>query len=177
MVMTLTIPMRKILKIEKYITVDHFEKLAKVLLFTGMIVSFAYIVEILLAIYTPNVFEKTVFNYRMMGDYKFAFWLMFFCNVIAPLTLFKKSLRRNIKFLFVLSIFVNIGMYLERFVIIITSLAKEFNAYSWGTYSPTMIEVGVTIGSFGMFFTLFLLFTKALPVLSISEIKEQGAAS
>ncbi|MCP5052301.1 MAG: polysulfide reductase NrfD [bacterium] len=177
MVMTLTIPMRKILKIEKYITVDHYEKLAKVLLFTSLIVSFAYIVEISLAMYSTNVFEKSIFNYRMMGDYKFAFWLMFFCNVLMPLTLFKKSLRRNIKYLFILSLFVNIGMYLERFVIIVTSLAKEFSAYSWGTYTPSIVEIGITVGSFGMFFMFFLLFAKGLPVLSISEIKEQGAAS
>jgi Ni/Fe-hydrogenase subunit HybB-like protein len=175
MVMTLTIPMRKILKIDKYITVDHYEKLSKVLLVTSLIVSFSYIIEILLAFYSGNVYEITVFRYRMFGDYKFLFWLMMFCNVVFPLTLFSKKLRRSIKFLFVLSLFVNVGMWLERFNIIVTSLAKEFNPYSWGTYTPSMTEIGITIGSFGMFFTFFLIFSKVLPVLSISEIKEQGA--
>jgi len=174
MVMTLTIPMRKILKLEKYITVNHYEKLAKVLLFTALIVSFSYIVEILLAAYSGNVFEATVFKYRMTGHYRFLFWLMMFCNVLLPLSLFIKKLRRNIKYLFILSLFVNVGMWLERFNIIVTSLAKEFNPYSWGTYTPSIVEVAITIGSFGMFFTFFLIFSKVLPVLSISEIKEQG---
>lgn len=174
MVMTLTIPMRKILKLEKYITVNHYEKLAKVLLFTALIVSFSYIVEMLLAAYSGNIFETTVFKYRMMGHYKFLFWLMMFCNVLLPLSLFIKKLRRSIKFLFVLSLFVNVGMWLERFNIIVTSLAKEFNPYSWGTYTPSVVELGITIGSFGMFFMFFLIFSKVLPVLSISEIKEQG---
>lgn len=99
---------------------------------------------------------------------------MMSCNVLLPLSLFFKKLRRNIKYLFVLSLFVNVGMWLERFNIIVTSLAREYNPYSWGTYTPSVVELGITIGSFGMFFTFFLLFSKALPVLSISEIKEQG---
>ncbi len=177
MVITLTVPMRKILRIDKYITVDHYEKIAKVLLVTALIVSFSYIVEILLAAYSGNIFEATVFKYRMFGHYKFPFWLMMFCNVLLPLSLFVKKLRRNIKFLFILSLFVNVGMWLERFNIIVTSLAREFNPYSWGTYTPSLVEVAITIGSFGMFFTFFLLFSKALPVLSISEIKEQGHES
>ncbi len=175
MVITLTVPMRKILKIEKYITVDHYEKIAKVLLVTALIVSFSYIVELLLALYSGNVAEITVFRYRMFGDYKILYWLMMFCNVVLPLSLFSKKLRRNIKYLFVMSLFVNVGMWLERFIIIVTSLAKEFNPYSWGTYTPSLVEIGITIGSFGMFFTFFLIFSKVLPVLSISEIKEQGA--
>lgn len=174
MVITLTVPMRKILKLEKYITIEHYDKIAKVLLVTALIVSYSYIVEMVLAAYSGNIFENTVFDYRMTGDYKFLFWLMMFCNVVLPLTLFVRRLRRNIKFLFVLSLFVNIGMWLERFNIIVTSLAKEYNPYSWGTYTPSLVELGITIGSFGMFFTFFLIFTKVLPVLSISEIKEQG---
>lgn len=174
MVITLTVPMRKILKLEKYITIDHYEKIAKVLLVTALIVSFSYIVEILLAAYSGNIFETTVFKYRMMGHYKFFFWLMMFCNVLLPLSLFVKKWRRNIKYLFVLSLFINVGMWLERFNIIVTSLAREYNPYSWGTYTPSLVELGITIGSFGMFFTFFLIFSKVLPVLSISEIKEQG---
>lgn len=176
MVMTLTIPMRKILNLKKFITVNHYEKLAKVLLFTSLIVSFSYIVEMLLAAYSGNIFEQVQFRYRMFGDYWILFWLMVFCNVLLPLSLFVKKLRRNIKYLFVLSLFVNVGMWLERFNIIVTSLAKEFDPYSWGTYTPSLTELAITIGSFGMFFLFFLIFTKVLPVLSIAEIKEQGAA-
>jgi molybdopterin-containing oxidoreductase family membrane subunit len=175
MVITLTVPMRKILKIEKYITVDHYEKLSKVLLVCALIVSFSYIVEIALAAYSGNIFESTVFKYRMAGHYKFLFWLMMFCNVVLPLSLFVKKLRRNIKYLFVLSLFVNVGMWLERFIIVTTSLAKDHSPYSWGTYTPSLVEIGITIGSFGMFFTFFLIFSKVLPVLSIFETKEQGA--
>ncbi|MCP5107069.1 MAG: polysulfide reductase NrfD [bacterium] len=173
MVMTLTIPMRKILKLEKYITINHYDKLAKVLLFTALIVSFSYIVEILLAWYSGNIFEATVFKYRMMGHYKYFFWLMMFCNVLLPLSLFFKKLRRNIKYLFVLSLFVNVGMWLERFNIIVTSLAKEFNPYSWGTYTPSLVELGITIGSFGMFFTFFLDILQSSP--RAFHFRNQGA--
>jgi Ni/Fe-hydrogenase subunit HybB-like protein len=174
MVISLTVPMRKILKLETYITVDHYEKIAKVLLVTALIVSYSYIVELCLALYSGNLFEISVFKYRMGGHYRFLYWVMIFCNVFMPLTLFIKKLRRNIKYLFVLSLFVNIGMWLERFIIIVTSLAKEYDPYSWGTYTPRLVEIAITIGSFGMFFMFFLIFTKMLPVLSISEIKEQG---
>ncbi len=174
MVITLTIPMRKLLHIESYITVNHYENIAKVLLVTSLIVSFSYIVELGLAFYSGNIFEIEVFKYRMTGDYKLFYWMMTFCNVVLPLSLFLRKLRRSIGYLFVLSLLVNVGMWLERFVIIVTSLAKEFIPYSWGTYSPTMVEIGISIGSFGMFFTFFLIFSKVLPVLSMAEIKEQG---
>ncbi len=172
MVITLSIPMRRILGLEEHITVDHFEKLSKILLFTAMIVGYAYIVEIALAIYSGHTFETAHFSYRMAGDY-WPFWAgMVLCNVLLPLTLFRKKWRRNLKFLFVMSIFVNVGMWLERFVIIVTSLAKEYDPYTWGTYVPGPTEIGITIGSFGMFFTFFLIFTKVLPVVAITEVKE-----
>ena len=174
MVITLTVPMRKILGIQSYITRDHYEKIAKVLLVTSLIVSFSYIVELGLAFYSGNLYEITVFKYRMLGDYKYFYWLMTFCNVVLPLTLFIRKLRRTIGYLFVLSLLVNVGMWLERFIIIVTSLAKEYNPYSWGTYTPSLVEVGISIGSFGMFFTFFLIFSKILPVLSMAEIKEQN---
>ena len=105
----------------------------------------------------------------MFGDYKYFYWLMTLCNVVLPLTLFVRKLRRSIGYLFGLSLLVNVGMWLERFIIIVTSLAKEFNPYSWGTYSPSLVEIGISIGSFGMFFTFFLIFSKVLPVLSMRE--------
>ena len=99
---------------------------------------------------------------------------MVFCNSLLPLTLFVKKLRRSLRYLFVLSIFVNIGMWLERFVIIVTSLAQDFDPYDWGNYHPTCVEIGIMLGSFGLFFILFLLFIKLLPVLAITEVKEQA---
>ncbi|NUM36102.1 MAG: polysulfide reductase NrfD [Candidatus Brocadiae bacterium] len=176
MVMTLMIPMRKIFSLEKYITADHFESLAKILLFTSLIVGYSYIVEFMLAFYSGNIFEEAIFKYRLTGHYKFLYGMMILCNVLLPLLLFKKSLRRNLFFLFGLSIFVNIGMWLERFVIIVTSLAHEYQPYAWGTYTPQPVEIIITLGSFGMFFTLFLIFLKVLPVLAITEIKETMVA-
>ncbi|MFH1143379.1 MAG: NrfD/PsrC family molybdoenzyme membrane anchor subunit [Candidatus Eisenbacteria bacterium] len=174
MVMTLAIPMRRILHLEAYITRDHFESIAKILLFTSLIVTYAYIVEFALAFYSGHVAEIQHFTYRATGDYRVLFGIMILCNVLLPLTLFVRRLRRSLGYLFALSLLVNVGMWVERFVIIVSALAKEYEPYSWGIYTPRPIEIGITIGSFGMFFTLFLLFTKALPVLSLTEVKERG---
>lgn len=173
MVLTLVIPMRKIFSLEKYITMDDFEALTKLLMVTSMIVGYAYLVEFLIAFYnSESPFEAQQFMYRVTGDYKFAYWLMIFCNVGVPLTLFVRKLRRNIIYLFIATIFVNIGMWLERFNIIVISLSKEFNPYAWGLYTPSWVEIGITIGSFGFFFTAFLLFSKLLPVIAIADVKE-----
>jgi Ni/Fe-hydrogenase subunit HybB-like protein len=172
MVITLVVPMRKILGLYRHITVDHFESIAKILLFTSLLVSYSYIVEFALAIYSGNVFEKSAFVYRLTGDYRHLYWAMLFCNGIVPLSLFVRRLRRNIAFIFILSIFVNIGMWLERFIIIVSSLSKDFDPYAWGLYKPTLVEAGITLGSFGFFFTLFLIFTKVLPVVAVTELKE-----
>jgi molybdopterin-containing oxidoreductase family membrane subunit len=175
MVLTLIIPMRKIFNLEKYITADHFDKITKVLLFTSLIVTYSYAIEFALAFYGGHKFEEAHFLYRLLGDYRYLYWLMVFCNSLLPLTLFVRGLRRNIAYLFVLSLFVNVGMWLERFVIIVSSLAKDFDPYNWGLYLPRWPEVAITLGSFGMFFMFFLLFTKVLPILSITEIKEEAA--
>jgi len=174
MVITLVVPMRKILVLDRYITDDHFESIAKILLFTSLIVSYAYVVETGLAWYGGNVFEIELFRYRAWGHYKALFWTMITCNSLVPLTLFARRLRRNIAYLFCVSLLVNVGMWVERFVIIVSSLARDFDPYVWDTqmYRPTFVEVGITLGSFGMFFTLYLIFLKTLPVLSITEIKE-----
>jgi molybdopterin-containing oxidoreductase family membrane subunit len=172
MVITLVVPMRKSLSLHEYITDDHFESIAKILLFTSLIVSYAYIVEFGLAWYGENVFERETFRYRLLGDYRYLTWTMLFCNSVVPLTLFARSLRRNTAYLFVVSILVNVGMWLERFVIIVTSLSHDYDPYTWGIYKPTFVCLGIDIGSFGLFFALYLLFVKNLPVLSISEIKE-----
>jgi len=175
MVITLVLPMRKFLRLEKYITVDHFESLAKVLLFTSLIVAYAYILEYAMAFYSGNKFEIAHFKFRLLGDFRYAYWLMCFCNVLLPLTLFVRRLRRNLAYLFVLSFFVNIGMWLERFIIIVTSLAHDYDPYAWGNPNWSWIAVGISLGSFGMFFLFFLIFVKVLPVLAITELKEEQA--
>lgn len=172
MVITLVVPMRRIFRLERHITIDHFESLAKILLFTSLIVGYSYIVEFALALYSRNPYEAGAFLYRAFGDYKEWYAVMVLCNVLIPLTMFVKRWRRSLPFLYVVSIFVNIGMWLERFVIIVSSLSQDFNPYSWGLYRPTLVEAGITLGSFGFFFTLFLLFTKFLPIVAISELKE-----
>jgi len=172
MVITLVVPLRKAMHLHEYITDDHFESIAKILLFTSLIVSYAYIVEFGLASYSGNIFETESFRYRALGEFRYLTWAMFFCNSIVPLTLFAKRLRRNTTYLLVVSLLVNVGMWLERFVIIVTSLAHDYDPYVWGTYRPTYVEVGISLGSFGLFFMLYLLFVKNLPVLSITEIKE-----
>lgn len=172
MVITLVVPLRKAMNLHEYITDDHFESIAKIMLFTSLIVSYAYIIEFGMASYSGNVFEMESFRYRALGEFRYLTWAMIFCNSLVPLTLFAKRLRRNTTYLLIVSLLVNVGMWLERFVIIVTSLAHDYDPYVWGTYSPTYVEVGISLGSFGMFFTLYLLFVKSLPVLSITEIKE-----
>jgi molybdopterin-containing oxidoreductase family membrane subunit len=137
-------------------------------------VTYAYIVEFGLAWYGGNIFEMESFRYRAFGDYRYFTWTMFLCNSLVPLTLFARKLRRNTSYLFIVSILVTIGMWLERFVIIVTSLARDYDPYAWGIYKPTFVCLGIDIGSFGLFFMLYLLFVKSLPVLSITEIKEHS---
>jgi molybdopterin-containing oxidoreductase family membrane subunit len=173
MVMTLIIPLRKLQHLERMITPDHFDRLAKVLLLTSLIVGYAYASEFVLAYYSGNIYEYGIFQHRAIGYYKYFYWGMVICNTIIPLTLFFKSLRRNLPFLFVLSIFVNIGMWLERFVIIVTSLSHEYVPYSYGNYVPSWVEGAITAGTFGFFFMMFLLFAKFLPVVAVTEKKEE----
>jgi molybdopterin-containing oxidoreductase family membrane subunit len=135
-------------------------------------VTYSYIVEFGMAYYSGSTFETELFNYRALGDYKVLFWIMIACNSVVPLALFLKKMRRSLRFLFGASLLVNVGMWLERFVIIVSTLARDYDPYSWGAYKPSFVEIGITLGSFGLFFFLFLLFAKLLPVLSMSELKE-----
>lgn len=173
MVMTLMIPMRKFYHLEDVITMHHMDLLARVLLFTSLILTYSYIVEFCMAFYGTNLFEAAQFSYRAMGYYRNCFYLMVFCNCLFPLLLFVKKLRLNIKFLFILSIFVNIGMFLERFVIIVASLSHDFDPYAWRIYKPTIIDSGIAVGSFCWFFFLFLIFVKTLPIIAMTEVKEE----
>ncbi|MDP7690245.1 MAG: hypothetical protein QGG89_00250, partial [Vicinamibacterales bacterium] len=170
---TLLVPMRRILKLESYITVHHFENLSKLMLTTSLIVGYAYMTEFFIAWYSGSPFEQGTFIDRMFGQYWGFSWMMFTCNVLIPLLLFSKAIRTNLTSLFVISIFVNIGMWLERFVIIMTSLSHDLDPANWaGVYRITWVETSITIGAFGLFFTLFLLFVKNFPAVSITELKE-----
>ena len=173
MVITLLIPMRRILRLETCIRVHHFENLAKLMLTTSLIVSYAYLTEFFIAWYSGSPFEQGTFYDRMFGQYWRYSWVMFTCNVFIPLLLFSKAIRTNLGALFVISILVNIGMWLERYVIVVSSLSHDFDPANWaGVYQPSWVEGAITIGAFGLFFTLFLLFVKNFPAISITEMKE-----
>jgi Ni/Fe-hydrogenase subunit HybB-like protein len=175
MVLTLMIPLRIIFKYEKIITIDVLENVAKTIIFTGLIVGFAYATEFFIAWYSHNIIEMESFRWRATGTYRLEFMIMVFCNTIVPLLLFIKRIRRTIPWLFGISILVNIGMWYERFVIIVGSIAHDFIPHAWGTYSPSLIEFGIMIGAFSLFFFLFLLFVKHLPSVSMTEMKESIA--
>ncbi len=172
MVITLLVPLRKVFKMERYITEDHFENLAKLIMVTGMIIGYAYATEYFMAWYTGNPFERASFWNRAFGEYWWATWTMIICNAFLPLFLFFKKIRRSIPALFVLTLFVNLGMWFERFVIIVVSLSFEYEPYAMGHYTPTWIEWMILAGSFGWFFMWFLLFAKNFPTVSITEVKE-----
>lgn len=171
MVVTVLIFVRKIFELENIITINHLEKMNKVILATGMMVGYAYAMEFFIAWYSGNPIEQFVFINRAFGPYAWAYWIMVSCNVIFPQFFWIKKIRRSIPIMLMIVIFVNIGMWFERFVITVTSLHRDFLPSSWGYYTPTLVDFGVLIGSFGLFFTLVLLFTKTLPVVSISEVK------
>ena len=171
MVITLAIPTRKIFGLENFITVAHLEKMAKIMLLTGSMVGYAYAMEFFIAWYSANPYEQFVFMNRAFGPYAWAYWIMIGCNVIIPQLFWFKKIRTNIKALFVLSIFVNIGMWFERFVIIASSLHRDFLPSSWDYYVPTFWDISLFLGSFGLFFTLFLLFIRFVPIISMAEVK------
>lgn len=171
MVVTVLVFVRKIFDLENIITIDHLEKMNKVILATGMMVGYAYAMEFFIAWYSGVQFEQFVFINRAFGPYAWAYWIMVSCNVIFPQLFWFRKLRRSIPVMMVVVIFVNVGMWFERFVITVTSLHRDFLPSSWGYYVPTLYDFGLLIGSFGLFFTLVLLFVKAMPVVAISEIK------
>lgn len=171
MVTTLAIIVRKIYNIEHIITVNHLEKMAKIMLATSLMVGYSYSIEFFTAWYSGNEFESFTFLNRAFGPYAWAYWIMISCNVLVPQLFWFKKLRRSIPILFIATIFINIGMWFERFVIIVSSLARDFLPSSWDYYKPTVWDIGTLIGSFGLFFTLFLLFVRFLPMVAMSEVK------
>lgn len=171
MVMTLAIIARKIYKLEHIITIKHLENMAKIIMVTGMMVGYAYSTEFFIAWYSGNDYEAFTFLNRAFGQYAWAYWIMITCNVLIPQIFWFEKMRRNVVVLFIISIFVNIGMWFERFVIVVTSLANDFLPSSWDYFSPTIWDISLLVGSFGLFFTLFLLFIRFLPMISIAEVK------
>jgi Ni/Fe-hydrogenase subunit HybB-like protein len=172
MVLTLMIPLRKMFHYEQIITVKVLESVAKTIVFTGLIVGFAYGTEVFIAWYSHNSVEIETFHWRAFGDYSLEYWIMVTCNTIIPLLFLFKKVRTQVRWLFVISLFVNVGMWFERFVIIVGSVAHDFIPYAWGLYKPSGIEFGIMVGSFCLFFFLFVLFVKHMPSVSMTEMKE-----
>jgi Ni/Fe-hydrogenase subunit HybB-like protein len=175
MVQTLLLVTRKTLALEDYITVGHIEAMNKVIVLTGSIVGVAYLTELFISWYGQNKYEGFAFfenRLNLYSPYGWSYWLMMACNVISPQIFWSRKMRRNLTVTFFMSIIVNIGMWFERFVIIVTSVYRDYLPSSWGYYySPTIWEVGFYMGTFGLFFTCYFLFVKYFPVIAIAEIK------
>lgn len=171
MVQNVLIFIRRIFNMEHIITMDTLEKMNKIMLVTGSMVGYAYGMEFFIAWYGGNPIEFFVFVNRAFGDYAWSYWVMVSCNLLFPQLFWFKKIRTNIRAMFVIGVLVNVGMWFERFVIIVTTLSRDFLPSSWGFFTPTIFDLGILIGSFGLFFTLLLLFTKTLPVVSIAEVK------
>ncbi len=171
MVVTLMVPARKFFGLEKLVTLRHLENMTKIILATGTMVGFAYAIEFFTAWYSGNGYEQFAFVNRAFGPYAWAYWIMVSCNVLSPQLFWFKKFRTTPWLMVLVCIFVNIGMWFERFVITVTSLSRDFLPSSWGYFKPTSIDVLMFVGSFGMFFTLFLLFCRYLPIVAMSEVK------
>ena len=171
MVQTLLLVMRKVVNMESYITMQHIEMMNIIIMVTGSIVGVAYITELFMAWYSGVEYEQYAFLNRATGPYWWSYWAMMTCNVISPQLMWIKKLRRNIVFTFILSIFVNIGMWFERFVIIVTSLHRDYLPSSWSMFSPTFVDIGIYIGTIGFFMVLFLLYSRTFPVIAQAELK------
>jgi molybdopterin-containing oxidoreductase family membrane subunit len=170
MVLTLAIPLRAAYGLEDFITMRHLENMAKVMLATGLIVAYGYMMEAFIAWYSGNEFEEYMLLNRVTGPYGPFYWALILCNVLLPQALWSERVRSNVLLLFVIALVVNTGMWLERFVIVITSLHRDYLPSSWGNYLPTMWDWATFIGTIGLFLTLLFLFIRFLPMISISEM-------
>jgi molybdopterin-containing oxidoreductase family membrane subunit len=171
MVQTLMLPARKWLGLKDIVTVKHIENMNKIILLTGTMVGYAYAMEFFIAWYSGNDYESFTFINRAFGPYAWSYWIMVTCNVISPQVFWFKKIRTSVTASFIVSIFVNIGMWFERFVITVTSLNRDFLPSSWHYYQPTVFDGLFLLGSFGLFFTLFLAFVRFLPVIAMAEVK------
>jgi len=171
MVLTLAIPIRAVYGLEDFITLRHLQNMAKVMLLTGLIVAYGYLTEGFIAWYSADKFEFYVPFNRMTGTYAPAYWALILCNIVIPQLLWFKRVRINVPLLFVISLIVNVGMWLERFVIVVTSLHRDFNSSSWGNYAPTIWDWSTFVGTIGLFLSLLFLFLRFLPMISIAEMR------
>ena len=171
MVLTLMIIARKVMGFERYITARHIDVMCKVMVANGCLVGFAYATELFMAWYSGNEYERFTFENRIFGPFAWTYWIMVTCNVVLPQLLWFKAVRRTIPLVFAFSIVVNIGMWFERFVIIVGSLQRDYLPSAWATYAPSWIEIATFAGTFGLFFTLFLLFCRFLPMIAVAEVK------
>jgi Ni/Fe-hydrogenase subunit HybB-like protein len=171
MVLTLSIPIRKLFHLEDFITMRHLDNMGKVLLATGLIVGYGYMMEAFSAFYSGNVYERFMILNRMKGPYAPMYWLLILCNIVTPQFLWFRKVRAKIGALFAIAMVVNLGMWLERFVIVVTSLHRDFLPSSWGTYYPTRWDFATFFGTIGMFLLLVFLFIRYLPLISIFEMR------
>jgi molybdopterin-containing oxidoreductase family membrane subunit len=173
MVLTLAIPLRKVYGLEDFITTRHLRNMAKVMLATGLIVAYGYMMETFMAWYSGNEVEQfVIIKNRMTGPYGLVYWSLIACNVVVPQLLWIRKIRHSVLALFIVALFVNVGMWLERFVIVVTSLHRDFLPSSWGMYYPTIWDWATYLGTIGLFLTLMFLFVRVLPVISIFEMRE-----
>ena len=172
MVITVLVPVRKAFNLEAYIRSEHFDNMGKFIVLTSTIVGYAYAVEYFMAWYSANPFEQASFWHRAFGDYWWATFIMISCNVIVPLPLWIKKVRLNVPVVWVISLFINLGMWFERYVIIMTGLAHEYNPSAWGYYHPSLTELTILAASFAFFLMFFLIFLRLFPVIAIQEVKE-----
>lgn len=175
MVLTLLIPMRRILGLKDVIRMDHLDAVAKTIVVTTAIVAYSYLIEEFISWYSGNAFEEQFSHWRMFGERGWMYWLLILLNVAFPLLFCLRRVREKVLLLFLISIGINIGMWLERFVIVTFSTGHDFLPHNWGSYTPTFVEVSITLGSFAWFFFWFLLFAKALPTVAMADVKEERA--
>src|SRR5271165_1042729 len=172
MVLTLAIPLRKAYGLEDFITMRHLENMAKVMLATGLIVAYGYFIEFFMAYYSGNKFDVFLANQRLHGPYSHFYYALILYNILTPQLLWFEKIRRNVAALFLMSLVVNTGMWLERFVIVVISLTRDFMPSAWGRYSPTFWDYSTFIGTIGLFVMLIFLFVRVLPAIAIAEMRE-----
>ncbi|MGH7404657.1 MAG: NrfD/PsrC family molybdoenzyme membrane anchor subunit [Candidatus Methylomirabilales bacterium] len=171
MVMTLAIPLRAVYRLEDFITMRHLDNMAKVMLATGLIVAYGYLMETFMAWYSGNPYETYMFLNRMQGPYAPLYWALILCNVVLPQVLWSRRVRSSVPALFAIALVVNVGMWLERFIIVVTSLHRDFLPSSWGMYYPTFWDWATLVGSIGLFLALLFLFIRFLPMIAIFEMR------
>ena len=172
MVLTIAIPLRKAYGLEDFITMRHLENMAKVMLATGLIVAYGYFMEFFLALYSGNKFDVFLVQQRLHGPYSHYYFALILCNILTPQLLWFQKVRTNVAALFVMSLVINLGMWLERFVIVVISLTRDFVPGAWGRYQPTFWDYSTFIGTMGLFVSLLFLFVRGLPAISIAEMRE-----